>query len=151
MSNMITKSIIVKADGNTAFKAWENFENFPQFMEYIESVTSTGNGTSHWVIKGPLGQKVEWDAFTTRVDMNKRIGWNTKDNKGDVTTSGQVTFNELPGEETEVTIMMQYEPKGGVLGDFVAKLFSNPEARVDEDLKNFKKYVEGVDNTFSTS
>jgi hypothetical protein len=28
----ITRSIIVKADAETAFRAWSNFENFPMFM-----------------------------------------------------------------------------------------------------------------------
>lgn len=96
MTDRITKSIIVQGNINDIYQLWANFENFPRFMENIESVTKTGNGLSHWVMAGPLGQKVEWDAETTRLEENKRIAWNSKDNS-DLTTSGQVTFNQLPG------------------------------------------------------
>ena len=36
--------------------------------------------TSHWVMKGPLGADIEWDAETTRLDENERVAWNSKDN-----------------------------------------------------------------------
>ena len=59
MSEHITRSIIVKASTKEAFQAWENFENFPQFMQYIQSVTKLDGKTSHWVMLGPLGRRVE--------------------------------------------------------------------------------------------
>ena len=64
-------------------------------MKYITSVHKTGDGLSHWVMEGPLGKKIEWDAEATRMEPNKRIAWNSCD-QGDITTSGQVTFKELP-------------------------------------------------------
>lgn len=139
----ITRNIIVKADAETAFKAWSNFDNFPMFMKHVKSVSPAGNGKSHWEVSGPLGKTVEWEAEITRLEPNKRIGWSTKDRKGDLTTSGQVSFNALPNHETEVTVMFHYEPKGGVIGDIVAG-FANPEKKLEEDLSNFKNYVEGM-------
>lgn len=112
-------------------------------MENIESVTKTGNGLSHWVMAGPLGQKIEWDAETTRLEENKRIAWNSKD-KGDITTSGQVTFNQLPANQVEVSVMLQYQAPAGKLGEAVAHLFDNPQRKLDEDLKRFKIYAEGI-------
>lgn len=143
MQDQITRSIIIKARAEEAFTAWANFENFPHFMKYIKSVNKTGPKSSHWVMEGPLGKDVGWDAEITRFEEGKRIGWSTKDHAGDVTTSGQVTFNSLPNEETEVTVMMQYVPKAGIAGDIVAKLFARPGDRVEEDLSNFKSYIEG--------
>jgi uncharacterized membrane protein len=145
MTEQVTRSIIVKADPARAYQAWSNFENFPHFMKHIKSVRTTSDGMSHWVMDGPLGTDIEWEAETTRMDLNKRIAWSSKDNEeSDITTSGQVTFNELPQGETEVTVMMQYVPrKGGRLGSSVAKIFSNPEAQLEEDLQNFKDYIEG--------
>lgn len=144
MSDTITKSIIVKTDVSRAYQAWENFENFPMFMKYVKSVTKTGAGMSHWEVQGPLGKTLEWDAELTRRDENKRLGWSTKDRDGDVVTSGQVTFNSLPDHLTEVTVMLHYVPKaGGVAGDVVNKLFANPEKQLEEDLQNYKHFVEG--------
>ena len=142
MSNQVTKSIIVKRPVADLFQLWANFENFPHFMENIHSVQKTGDRTSHWTLQGPLGTKVEWDAETTLMEENKRIAWNSKD-RSPVTTSGQVTFNALPNNETEVTVLMHYDPPAGMAGDMVAKFFGHPEKRLEEDLQNFKNYAEG--------
>lgn len=57
-------------------------------------------------------------------------------------TSGQVTFTDLGNGETQITVLMQYIPPGGAAGDIAGKLFSNPEKRLEEDLQNFKSYLE---------
>ena len=144
MSKQITKSIIVKADVPDVYELWANFENFPHFMKNIKSVRQTGDKTSEWTMAGPLGTKLTWNAELTRVEENKRIGWSTKDNKGLVTTSGQVTFNDLTLEETEVTVILQYAPVAGKAGEAVAELLANPEKQLEEDLRNFKAFAEGM-------
>lgn len=147
MSHEVSKTLIVKRPVAELFRLWADFENFPHFMENIHSVEKTGERTSHWVMQGPLGTKIEWDAETTRLEENKRIAWNSKD-QSTLATSGQVTFNALPNNETEVTVLMHYEPPAGMAGDLVAKFFGNPEKRLEEDLNNFKSYAEGmVDRT----
>jgi uncharacterized membrane protein len=144
MAKQITRSIIVKATPEQAYRVWENFENFPMFMKWIISVHKNGDGSSHWKMQGPLGKTVDWVAETTIKDPNKRIGWSTKDRSGDLTTSGQVTFNGLPQGETEITVLMQYVPKAGAVGDLVATVFGDPEKKLEEDLSNFKSYIEGM-------
>lgn len=145
MAQQVTKSIIVKGDISTVYDLWANFENFPNFMKYIKSVTLTGPDTSHWVMAGPAGVNVDWNAEMTRRDENKRIAWSSKDGKGLVTTSGQVTFNSLPQDEIEVTVTLQYVPPAGKAGEVLANLLSDPEQRLGEDLRNFKALVEGMD------
>ena len=141
--NQVTKTIIVEADVSDVYDLWANFENFPHFMQNITSVTKRGDGTSHWVMEGPLNTTLEWDAETTRMEENKRVGWNTKDDTGDVTTSGQVTFNPLPDNQTEVTVTLKYEPnKAGLAGEVVNALFARPEEKLEEDLRNFKQFAE---------
>jgi uncharacterized membrane protein len=145
MTKQVTRSIIVKADASTAYEVWANFRNFPNFMKNIIAVAQMDDRTSHWEMKGPMGQKIEWDAETTVMEENKRIAWSSKDREDvDITTSGQVTFNELPHNETEITVTMQYVPrKGGKLGEAVAGMFSDPEGQLEEDLNNFKDFIEG--------
>lgn len=137
---LTVKNIIVKAPLADAYQAWANFENFPNFMQHIRSVTKTGDRTSHWVMDGPLHSRLEWNAETTRLDENSRIAWSSTD--GDIKTSGQVTFNELTNDEVEVTVMLRYIPPAGIAGDVVAALFANPEGKLEEDLRNFKRYIE---------
>jgi uncharacterized membrane protein len=112
-------------------------------MKYITSVRKTGDGLSHWAMEGPLGKTIEWDAESTRMEPNRRIAWNSRD-QGDITTSGQVTFKELPQGETEIAVTLQYVPPAGALGAAVAKIFSDPAEQLEEDLKNFKAYAEGL-------
>lgn len=147
MADPITKKIIVKADAATAYNLWANFENFPHFMKYIERVERLGDGKSRWEMSGPLGAKVEWVAETTKMEPNTRIGWNTKDNARTVTTSGEVVFTPMENFQTQIAVTLKYDPPAGALGEAVAKLFANPEARLEEDLANFKKYVEGRPTT----
>lgn len=142
MSNRVTDSITVKGDVSTVYNIWANFETFPYFMKYINQVVKTGPRTSHWEVAGPLGKTLEWNAETTRMDEDQRIGWNTKDNDGSITTSGEVVFAELPNDQTKVTVTMNYTVPGGVVGEAVAALFSDPAKRLEEDLSNFKVYVE---------
>jgi uncharacterized membrane protein len=143
MADTVTKHIIVKASIEQAYQAWEDFENFPQFMHYIHSVKKLDGTTSHWVMEGPLGRRVEWDAETTRLEPNKRIAWNSKQNSS-LKTSGQVTFNPLSNNETDITVSLHYDPPAGLAGDLVADLFGDPEGKLAADLRNFKAYIEGM-------
>jgi len=112
-------------------------------MHDIKSVTMLDARTSHWVMQGPLGADVEWDAETTRQEENQRLAWNSKDNSA-VKTSGQVTFQALGVNETEITVTLRYDPPAGAAGQAVASLFANPEKRVREDLEQFKQFIEST-------
>jgi uncharacterized membrane protein len=110
-------------------------------MQNIEEVRMTGEDTSHWRVKGPLGKSVEFDAKTTEMDPNRGIGWNTID--GQVMTSGEVRFEEILPDRTCVEVTMNYaDPPGGKVGEVVAEAVSNPERIVREDLQNFSRIVE---------
>ena len=149
MADPFTRSIVVLANAADVYQIWANFENFPRFMKYIKSITVTGPRTSHWVMAGPLGVDIEWDAETTRLDENERVAWNSI--KGsDIKTRGEVTFRELGPNETEVTVTLQYDPPAGAAGEAVAELFANPEKRVRDDLEHFKEHVESTSQRIHT-
>jgi uncharacterized membrane protein len=150
MNEPIVQTITVKGDLAGIYQMWANFENFPIFMQNIKSVTKVNDKVSHWMMEGPLGAKVEWDAETTRLDQNQRIAWNSKDNSP-LKTSGQVIFTELAPNETQITVTLQYAPPAGMVGDMVAQLFSHPEKRLSEDLQRFKEHVESTATRIHTS
>ncbi|MGD2050253.1 MAG: SRPBCC family protein [Chloroflexota bacterium] len=149
MADKVTKSIIVKGGIDEIYDVWADFRNFPQFMNNIESVTPSGEDRTQWVMKGPLDTTFEWEAKTTRMEENSRIAW--KSVEGNMKTSGQVTFKELPQDQTQVTVTLQYVPPGGVVGEAAAALFGQPEKQLTEDLKNFKSYVEKMEDRLTTS
>lgn len=140
MQNQVTKSIIVKGEIDAIYDLWANFENFPNFMEHIKSVERTGDRTTHWKVDGPFGTMIEWDAETTRMEKNKRIAWNSLE--GDVKTSGQVTFMELPQSETQITITVKYGSGEGLAEPIFNQLFGDTEKLAIESLRKFKHFAE---------
>jgi uncharacterized membrane protein len=141
MADQTTKMIIVGAPVQEVFEAWADFERFPRFMEKVKSVKKTGDRLSHWEVEGPLGKTIEWDADTTLLEPNKRIGWKSREGSA-ITTSGMVTFTELGTGQTQVTLTMQWSVPAVKGGDTLAEVFAQPEKRLEKDLLNFKNYVE---------
>lgn len=141
MQDQVTQSIIVKGKVDTIFDLWSDFEKFPNFMEPVKSVEKTGENTTHWKVDGPFGTTIEWDAETTRLEKNKRIAWNSVD--GDIKTSGQVTFNELPQNETQVTVTVKYIPGNSLAEPIFNQLFGNTEQLANQSLRKFKSFAEG--------
>jgi uncharacterized membrane protein len=142
MTQRVESSVVVEAPVSRVYEYWRDLENLSNFMSNVEDVRSTGPGITHWVVKGPLGAKVEFDAQTTQDEENRAIGWNSVD--GNVQNSGQVRFEELGPERTRVEVTMNYaNPPGGKIGEVGSRIVSNPQVMVDQDLYNFKEIIEG--------
>ena len=142
MPQRVESSVVVESPVSRVYEYWRDLENLPNFMTNVEEVRATGPDRTHWVIKGPLGAKMEFDAETTQEEENRALGWNSVD--GNVGTSGQVRFQELGPERTRVEVTMNYaDPPGGRLGEVGSRLVSNPQVMVDQDLYNFKEIIEG--------
>jgi uncharacterized membrane protein len=151
MAEQVTRTVIVKGDPDYIYDLWANFDNFPHFMKYVKSVEKMDDRRSEWVVEGPLGTDVRWQAEMTRGERGKRIAWSSKDYEGTITTSGQVTFVDMPEHQTEITVLLQYDTPGGKLGEVAAQLFGNPEKRLETDLRNFKKFAEGENKPITSN
>ena len=124
MPQRVESSVVVEAPVSRVYEYWRDLENLSNFMSNVEDVRSTGPGMTHWVVKGPLGTKIEFDAQTTQDEEDRAIGWNTVD--GDVQTSGEVCFQEPGPERTRVEVTMNYsDPPGGTLGEVGSRLVAN--------------------------
>lgn len=143
MPQQVEGNIEVQAPVQTVYEYWRNLENLPNFMSNIEEVRSTGPDTTHWIVKGPLGTKMEFDARTTQDEPGSALGWNTVD--GNIQTSGQVRFQELGPDRTRIDVTMNYaDPPGGRVGEVASKAVANPKVMMQQDLKNFKDIIEGT-------
>ena len=139
----VVESITIKRPRNEVYGFWHNFENLPRFMAHLESVEVSGDRRSHWVAKAPAGTTVEWDAETLDDRPNELIAWRSLPDAS-VPNSGSVRFKDAPGDRgTEVRVELRYQPPGGKLGAWVAKLFGEePEQQVKGDLRRFKQVME---------
>jgi uncharacterized membrane protein len=143
MPQRIDSSIEVGAPVQQVYDYWKTLENLPKFMKNIEEVRQTGPDTTHWVVKGPLGYRAEFDAKTTQDKPNEAIGWNSED--GDVQTSGQVRFKEVAPDRTRIEVQMNYwDTPGGAIGEAASRITSGPKANLEQDLRNFRDIMEGT-------
>lgn len=138
----VTKAINIQASPEDVYRYWQNFENFPRFMAHIKQINDLGNDRSHWVVAGPAGTEVEWDAIVTRNIPNQEIAWESVPGS-QVETAGKVQFHENAEGGTRVTVQMDYNPPAGALGHAVASLLgSDPRAEMNEDLNRLKSLLE---------
>jgi hypothetical protein len=136
-------TIEVDAPASVCYEKWHHFEQFPHFMAHVNKVEPIGENRWHWVVSGPLGKELEWDAEIDGDEPDKLISWHTV-SEPDVGVQGAVRFDEVAPEKTQVTCTVQYEPPAGGVGSIVAHIFSDPQHMVNDDLKNFKNLVEGT-------
>lgn len=126
-----------------AYRWWRGLTNLPSILPDVESVTGTDRtDVSHWVVKGPLGVSVSWDARIVEDKENQRIAWATvQDEATRVPNAGAVRFDEH-GETTGVEVSLQFDPPAGLLGEAIAKLFADPQKKVDAALAAYKDILE---------
>jgi len=86
---------------------------------------------------------VEWDAEIVSDQENKLIAWASVAD-AQVDNSGFVRFQPSFNDRgTEVKVVLEYNPPGGMLTAAVAKLFGEePEQQIREDLNRFKQLME---------
>lgn len=135
--------IEIDAPVERCFEYWRDFTNFPSFMEDVREVTPTGGDTYRWVVDGPAGKAVEWEARVTEEVPNRKIAWESVEDADDtLRTAGNVQFEDKGGR-TAITVSLSYDPPAGFVGEFVAKLTSNnPEEQVRRALESFKEIAQ---------
>ncbi|HEX7052032.1 MAG TPA: SRPBCC family protein [Longimicrobiales bacterium] len=138
----IQKTITIDAPIEDVFAFWSRPENFPRFMAHLQEVRRTGEGTYHWVARGPLGATVEWDAVVTKSVPGEVLAW--KSVPGSVVgNAGIARFERSPDGGTRVSIQMTYNPPAGAVGHVVASLLGvDPKRAMDEDLVRLKSLLE---------
>jgi uncharacterized membrane protein len=139
----ISRNIIILKPISELYHFWRDFENLPRIMRHLESVVVTSPTRSHWVGRGPLGMRFEWDAEIITEKENEVISWHSLE-ASEVTTSGSVHF--LPGpvpQATQLAIVLKYNPPAGKVGAAIAGLLGEaPDRQIDEDLRTFKWVME---------
>ena len=138
--------IEVDAPASQCYAWWRGLTNLPQIMPDVESVTPLQGSTetTHWKVHGPLGKSVEWDAKIVEDVPDTRIAWASVESSGlDVKNAGAVRFDDHGGT-TGVEVSLEYDPPAGILGDAVAKMFADPQDKVEKALEAFKQTIEAA-------
>lgn len=135
----VERSVPIDAPVENLYAFWRDFRNLPIVMPNLERVDVESDTRSHWVVKGPLGTALEWDAEIINDNPNQRIGWRTV--KGTrVEHAGSVRFEPRADGGTVVWVTLQYNPPGGEFTHMVAQLFGeDPGKRLEEDLERLRE------------
>jgi uncharacterized membrane protein len=138
----VQKTIVVHRPVHEVFELWNRFDNFPLFMEHVRDVElEVGGKKSKWIVDGPAGTQVEFEAETTTVEPDHLIAWRTLPNQP-VDHEGRVRFEETGGG-TRVHVQVTYRPPGGIVGHAIAHILGwDPKHRMDDDLVRMKALLE---------
>jgi uncharacterized membrane protein len=139
----VEESIIINRDPAVLYSFWRNLENVGRFMRHLESVQMRDDRRSHWVARGPLGMKFEWEAQIINERENELIAWRSVDDS-QVDTAGSVHFRVLPrGRGTEMRVVLKYDAHSAQLAAPLARLLGDaPRQHIHEDLRRFKQVME---------
>ena len=111
-------------------------------MHHVRAVKALGEGRYHWLIEGPGGIPIAWEAIFTEFVPEDRLAWKTVA-RSLVGNSGQVRFGQNPDGTTRIDVRMSYNPPLGALGHSLARLIgADPLHMLDEDMARFKSLVE---------
>ncbi len=138
----ITKTLNLVAPVEEVFAYWANPENYPRFLHHVRSVRSLGEGRYHWLIEGPAGIPIAWEAEITDLVPDDRLVWESLPGTW-IGNSGQIRFLRNADGTTRMDVRMSYNPPLGALCDALAHVLGvDPEHMLDEDLMRFKSLVE---------
>jgi uncharacterized membrane protein len=139
----IEKTINIEAPVEEVFDFWSHHEKFPQFMSRVREVRKIDDRKYHWVVAGPAGVSVEWDAEITKLVPNQTIAFNSLPGSV-VEQTGLIHFTPTSdGDTTCVDVKMSYNPPAGAIGHLIAVLFgADPKKEMDEDLMRMKSFIE---------
>jgi uncharacterized membrane protein len=140
---LVGRTVTIFKPREELYRFWRDLANLASFMENIESIRVLDATRSHWVVKAPAGQKVEWDSVIDEDRPNELISWTTAADAS-VKHTGRVEFRDAPGGRgTQVTATILYDAPAGKLGAVIAKLFQRePKVQARRDLRRFKQLME---------
>ena len=130
-------SLDVDGPVRVAYNQWTQFEEFPLFMDGVSSIIQLDGDRLNWIVD-LAGVTREFDTTITEQLPDQRVAWATTSGPSH---AGVVTFHPLSEGTTRVTLQMDFEPEG--LVETVGDKLGFVSGRLANDLKNFKKFIEG--------
>lgn len=143
----VQKTITIDAPVEQVWSHLTHWERLPEWMSHVREVRSSGvPGTvgerTHWVVDGPAGTTVSWEAETTRLVQHELVAWKSVEGSP-VHQAGIIEFDRNDDGSTRVQVQLTYNPPAGAIGHAFAALFSrDPKKQMDDDLARLKTYIE---------
>jgi uncharacterized membrane protein len=139
------KYVEIDAPAQACYDWWRTFTRLPEIFPDVQSVRAkdTDETVTVWTVSGPMGKSLSWEARVVEDSPPHKIAWSTIDSADpDVRNSGVVRFDDKGNGRTGAEISLEYDPPAGKLGEAVASLFADPQAKVDRAAEHFKAVME---------
>jgi uncharacterized membrane protein len=135
-------SVEVFCSTDVLYSFWRDLEKLPRIMPHVQSVSMIDEKRSHWSVKGPTGQSLEWDAEIINDEEGRMIAWQTVPGAM-VRHAGSVWFEPADNGATRVKVAMEFDPPAGKIGAAIAEMLGDfPQKQLEEDLTRFKQFAE---------
>ncbi|MHA7209392.1 SRPBCC family protein [Arthrobacter sp. MDT1-65] len=136
MSTKVEKRILVNVPVSIAYNQWTQFEEFPHFMGGVKSVTQLDDERLNWVVEIG-GVRRQWDATILEQIPDTKVSWAATEG---ATNAGSVSFEDVGGGQTQVHLVLEYEPEG--LVEKIGDKLNVVENQAEGDLTRFKAFIE---------
>ena len=135
------RSVTVNASRERVWEVLREVERWPSFMVNIKTAASDGDRLT-FTSNGPTGP-VETRATITDDLPSERFAWESEQGSK-VQNAAEFELRDAPGGRgTEIHAKIAYEPFGGSLGRYAAKLTQKePGIELRRDLKRLKSLIE---------
>lgn len=148
----IRTSMTVNRPRDQVYASWRRLQNLPRFMRHLRKVEILDERHSEWTASfgGDVGT-ISWKSEIVKDDPGATLSWHSIP-ESSIENAGKITFKDARQGSTEVKVVLSYHAPLGVLGETAARLL-NPMFRemVEEDIRNFKSYVESTAGITSTA
>ena len=140
---VVGRTVTIDLPAQEIYAFWRDFSNLPRVLENVERIDVIDDNRSHWVVKAPAGRTVEWDSVVIDDEPGRLISWQSVEGS-EIRTSGRVEFIDAPpGRGTYVRATIAYDPPGGVIAEWIAKLLQRePNVQARRDLRRLKQFLE---------
>jgi uncharacterized protein YndB with AHSA1/START domain len=136
MSTRVEKTVLVNVPVSRVYNQWTQFEDFPQFMGGVQRVAQLSDDRLEWVAE-IAGVRRQWQARILEQVPDRKVAWAATEG---ATNAGVVTFEDVGGDQTSVTLTLEYEPEGIV--EKVGDKLNVVENQAERDLAKFKEFIE---------
>ncbi len=136
MSTRVEKTLLVNVPVSRAYNQWTQFEDFPQFMGGVQRVEQLSDERLEWVAE-IAGVRRQWQARILEQIPDRKVAWAATEG---ATNAGAVTFEDVGGDQTSVTLTLEFEPEGIV--EKVGDKLNVVENQAERDLERFKQFIE---------
>ena len=139
---LLAESVTINRPAQELYDFWRDPTTLVQEMENIDSNEPLGPDRSRWTVKAPAGNEVSWESVVTKDVPGSEIYWQSAEG-ADISNSGHIEFRDAGARGTVVRAVIAYDPPGGAVGQFIAKLFQRePRIQTRRDLHRFKQLME---------